>query len=148
MAQLFSTGARNALLDGGWGPLFDGGNGRIAIYNGTDPTDPNAAISGTLLATATMPSDVFAAAASGVITANAITGDSSADATGTANFAVLYRSTDTALGSAAGTSDRRVILTNVTVTGGGGELTLDTTSIVATAPVNITSWTITWPASA
>lgn len=146
--QLFSTGARNALNDNGWGPLFDGGNGRIAIYAGTDPTDANDAISGTLLATLTMPSDVFPASSGGVLTANAITGDSSADATGTAAFAVLYRSTDTALGSAAGTSDRRIILTNVTASGGGGELTLDTTSIIATAPVSLTGWTITWPASA
>lgn len=146
MTLLFSTGLRNAILDSGIGPAFDT-TGRIAFFNGTDPSAGGDAIGGTLLATLTLASDAFGDASSGTITAGSITGDSSADATGTANYAVVYRTGDTAITSAAGTSDRRLIITNITATGGGGEITLDTTTITATAPVNITSWTITFPAS-
>ena len=79
MADTFTT-----QLDSGSGAL-------LRIYSGTQPTDPDTALAGnTLLAELAMSSTSFGAAADaapgGRITANAITADSSADATGTAAF--------------------------------------------------------------
>lgn len=108
MTVRLSTGARNAALDGGVGPAFDGGTGRINIYTGAQPASAGDAASGTLLGTLTPASDVFGAAASGVITAAAITSDSSADASGTPGYARVYRTGDTAPGSAANSTDRRL----------------------------------------
>lgn len=62
-------------------------NGFVRIYAGTPPADANAALSGnTLLAELAFGATAFGAAASGVATANAITQDSSADATGSPSF--------------------------------------------------------------
>lgn len=138
MAITHSTGLRNYSLDSGPATAFDT-TGRIAIYTGTQPT-ANAAATGTLLATLTMSSDAFAAASGGAIVANSITGDSAADATGTAGYFIVYRTGDTALTSAAGTTDRRLI-GSITATGGGGDMTFDTVSFVSGVPVNMTGFT-------
>jgi hypothetical protein len=110
MAHRESTGMRNAVNDVGRGVAFDGGTGRINIYTGSQPTSANDAATGTLLGTLTLPSDVFAASSGGVITANAITADSSADASGTPGYARVYRTGDTAPGSSAVAADRRIDL--------------------------------------
>jgi hypothetical protein len=107
MAMRLSTGARNAALDAGLGAAFDGGTGRINFYTGTQPASANNAASGTLLATVTLPSDVFAAAASGAAETNSIT-SVTADVGGTVGYARFYRTGDTAPGSAASATDRRV----------------------------------------
>jgi hypothetical protein len=71
-------------------------NGSLRIYGGTPPADANAALSGnTLLAVLPMSATAFAPAAAGVATANAITADSSADATGRPTFARLLESDGT-----------------------------------------------------
>ncbi len=104
-----SVGMRNAVNDVGRGVAFDGGTGRINVYTGSQPATADTAASGTLLATLTLPSDVFGASSSGTITANTITADSSADASGTPGYARWYRTGDTAPGSAGnGTTDRRI----------------------------------------
>lgn len=111
-------------------------NGFLRIYSGTRPTDADTALSGnTLLAQLTFGATAFPAASGGVLTANAITGDSSADATGTATFARLFESNGTTVFADI----------SVSATGGGGELQLSTTSIVSGVAVNITSLTITAP---
>lgn len=124
---------RNEMLDS----VRDNLNtGFCRIYSGTRPTDADTALSGnTLLAQCTFNATFAPAASGGVLTANAITGDSSADATGTATFARLFQSD--------GTTAFADI--SVTATGGGGELQLSTTSIVSGVAVSITSFTITAP---
>ena len=67
------------------------------------------------------------------MTLNTVTADSSADATGTAAFFRIYKSDGTT----------GVLQGSVTATGGGGDLTLATVSIVASATVSLTSNTIT-----
>jgi len=68
-------------------------SGPLRAYNGTPPADANTALSGnTLLAEATFGSTAFGAAASGVATANAITQDSSNDATGSPSFVRAFES--------------------------------------------------------
>lgn len=108
MTVRISTGLANAMLDGGLGPAFDGGTARINVYTGSQPADANDAATGTLLATLTPGSDVFAAASGAAIAANAITQDSSADNSGTPGWVRVYRTGDTAPGSAAGATDRRL----------------------------------------
>jgi hypothetical protein len=124
---------RNSMLDAIRTAL---NSGFIRIYSGTRPTDSDTALSGnTLLAQCTFNATAFPASSGGVITANAITGDASADATGTATFARLMQSD--------GTTPFADI--SVSASGGGGELQLSTTSIVAAVAVSVTSLTITAP---
>lgn len=89
------------------------------------------AATGTLLATLTLSATAFAAASSGSAAANAITGDTSADATGTAGWFRAY--TPGSVG---------VIDGPVTATAGGGDMTFDSVSFVAGGAVNLTSWTV------
>ena len=90
---------------------------------------------GTLLALPLFANPAFGAAASGVATANAITDDSSADATGSAAVIRLRdRDNATVVEGTAGTS--------------GADLNLNTVSITTGDTVSITSATITMPAAA
>jgi hypothetical protein len=114
------------------GPEYN--SGKLRIYSGTRPTDANTAIgSQTLLAELTMNSTAFGAASNGVITANAITQDSAADATGTASFYRIFKSNGT------------TVLHDGEVGTSGANLNLSTTSIVAGQPVSCSSFTITVP---
>tara|TARA_Y100000310_G_scaffold342527_1_gene446172 strand:- start:18646 stop:19038 length:393 start_codon:yes stop_codon:yes gene_type:complete len=110
-------------------------SGTIEIRTGASPGVNNAA-TGTLLATLTLGNPAFGAWANGSSSANAITGDTSADATGTAGY---FRAISS--GSAA------VIDGTVSATGGSGELQLNSVSITQGVPVDVTAWTITKPAS-
>jgi hypothetical protein len=110
-----------------------GGSGLLRIYDGAVPANVGTAISGqTLLAELTCNATFAPAASNGVLTLNSITQDSSANATGTATFFRLTTSGGTA-----------VVQGTVTATGGGGDLTLNTTSISSGAAVSITSFVIT-----
>lgn len=110
--------------------------GNIKIYDGTMPTDADDAISGpTLLATLPFSDPSAPAASSGVLTFNAITDDSSADATGTATWARIEDS-----------DGNNVMDVDVTASGGGGTIELNTVSITSGGVVRITSFTITIPA--
>lgn len=133
-----SAAARNGLAN--WLAGQFGSVGRINIYTGSAPASPDSGMTGTLLATLVMGSPAFGSASAGVVTANGITGDLSADATGTAGYALVYRTGDTAPGSAAGSSDIRLLLT-VSATGGGGELQFNTVSFVAGNVVSVTAFT-------
>jgi len=109
-------------------------SGLLRIYSGTRPTDADTALSGnTLLAELTMGATSFGAASGGVLTANAITSDSSADATGTASFARLFQSNGT------------TAIADFSVGTSGTEVIINTTSIVAAAVVSCSAFTITAP---
>jgi hypothetical protein len=122
--------AKNAGLDAKYTTAL-GSNPIIRIYSGTQPASPDAALSGnTVLAELACSSAFAAAAASGVLTANAITSDSSADNTGTATWFSILTSGGTRIADG-------------TVGTSGSDLNLNTTSIVAGAQVSISSLTIT-----
>lgn len=143
MAVRLSTGARNKILDSGAADAFDS-TGRINIYTGSQPASANDAASGTLLATLTLAADaVTAAASSGSLTFATITSDTSADASGTAGWGRIYRTGDTAPGSAAATSDRRLDF-NIAETS-GGDVNFDETAFVAGGTVAISSLTLSLP---
>lgn len=135
MATRISTGARNAAADAVT-TLLDAGAaaGYIEIREGTQPADPQTAASGTLLGTLPLSDPAFGAAATGTATANTITDDSDADASGTAGWFRAYDSDANA-----------VIDGSITGTGGGGDLELDDTNIVAGGVISVDSWTITMP---
>jgi len=109
------------------------GPGTIKIYTATRPATGAGIGGATLLATLTFSDPCHSANAAGVLTLAAITSDVSADATGTAAWARIESS---APGFVADIS--------VSATGGGGDLQLNTTSIVTGGTVAIaTGGTIT-----
>lgn len=112
-------------------------NGYLRIYSGSKPAGPGTAITTqTLLAELRYNATAFAAAAGGVLTANAITQDASANASGTATW---YRGL---------ASDGTTAHLDGTVGTSGCDLNLSTTTIVAGVPVAITSYTLTLPLGA
>lgn len=127
-AIVLETVARNAMANG-LVDLIDagGGAGYMTITTSGD----------VVLATLTFSATAFGAAASGVATAASITGDTSADATGTAAKVKVYDFADT------------LIFTGdvSTAAAGTGDLQLVTTSITAGQAVDVTSFTVTAPAS-
>lgn len=109
-----------------------GASAKLKIYTGTKPAGPGTAItSQTLLGTLTC-SATFGTYSAGVLTANAITQDSSADASGTAAWFRLTTSGD-------------VAHIDGTVSTSGADLNLNTTTIVAGGPIAVTSLTLTMP---
>jgi hypothetical protein len=126
-----SNAAANAAADA-MGALLN--TGYLRVYSGTQPATADTALSGnTLLAELRFSATAFPAASAGVLTANAITADASADATGTASFFRALKSDGTTVvydGSAG-------------VTAGQFDLVLNTTSVVAAASVSVSSLTIT-----
>lgn len=127
MAAGYNVLMRNAQLDAI--TAFVGAGAKIRIYSGTRPATGGAAT--TLLAELTGGTPFAGAAAAGVLTVNAVTGDASADSTGTATWFRVWKADGTTqcIDGAVGTS--------------GAELNLVSTSIVAGGPVSITSFTIT-----
>lgn len=133
MAVQFSTTVRNAMLDAITAQA--GASALVNIYSGTKPTNANTALSGnTLLASLTCGATFAAAASNGTLTLNAITQDSSADATGTAVFFRVLK------------SDGTTVVWQGDVGTSGSDLNLNTTSIAAGGPVSVSSWTLSIPA--
>lgn len=131
MALQLSTSVRNARLD-----AIETTTSTAAILeirSGSAPADCATADSGTLLASMTLPSDWMAAASSGSKAKSGTWSDTSANATGTAGH---FRVKDS-----GGTTCH--IQGTVTATGGGGDLTLDSTSITSGQTVTITGFTMT-----
>lgn len=107
-------------------------SGKLRIYDGTKPATADTAITTqTLLAELTMNATAFGAASNGVASANAITADSSANATGTASW---FRMTK---------SDGTTVIGDGTVGTSGCDLNLDSVSITAGQSVSISSFTYT-----
>lgn len=126
MALAYSTTLRNAMLDAITTAI--GTSGLLRIYDGSRPASGGTAT--TLLAELALSATAAGAAASGVLTFNAITQDSSANATGTATWFRIVTSGGTfVIDGSVGTS--------------GSDLNLTTTSIVSGQPVSVTSFTIT-----
>jgi hypothetical protein len=137
MTAFLSDAAAKAAVDA-VAVLCNGGS--IKIYGTAQPAGANTATSGqTLLGTLTLSATAFAASsASGsdgskvvTATANTITDDSSADATGTA---VWFRCLK---------SDGTTVVFDGAVSTSGAELNLASTSIVSGEDISVTSFTIT-----
>lgn len=130
MAIQYSTTLRNNQLD--QVESTTGTSAILRIYSGSAPANCAAAATGTLLAEMTLPSDWMAAASSGSKAKSGTWQDTSANATGTAGYFRVLDST--------GTTTH--IQGTVTATGGGGDLTLDNTSIASGQSVTINTFTL------
>ena len=127
MALAYNATLRNTMLDAI--TTAAGASALLRIYSGSRPATGGAAT--TLLAELTCNATFAPAASGGVLTLNAITQDSSADASGTATWFRTVKSDGTThvLDGNVGTS--------------GSDLNLTTTTIVAAQPVSVSSFTIT-----
>jgi hypothetical protein len=117
--------------------LMDAGSAgaTLKLYSGTQPANADTGLSGnTLLATLTFADPAAGAAAGGVLTFDAITEDSSADASATATWARIQD------------SDGEPIFDG-DVNTANAMIVLNTTTIVAGGPVSISSFTISIPSS-
>lgn len=125
----WSTAKRNAKLDA---IKADFDSGYLRIYDGAQPAGPDTALSGqTLLAELRFGATAFPAAVAGVLTANPITSDASANATGTATWFRCLK------------SDGVTALHDGTVGTAAANAIVATTSIVAAAQIDCSSFTIT-----
>lgn len=131
MAIQLSVDVRNARLDAVESNI--GVSAILKIRTGAQPADCATADSGTVLATLNLPSDWMAAAAAGAKAKAGTWEDTAADAAGTAAHFRIYD-------SGGATCD---IQGSVTATGGGGDLTLDNTSIAIGQVVTVTGFTLT-----
>ncbi len=112
-------------------------NGKLRIYSGTRPVDSDASLgAAVLLAELTFGATAFPSPVNGVLTANAITQDSSADATGTASFARLFE------------ADGTTVFCDLSVGTSGAEINFSTLSFVTALIVQVTSLTISLPVGA
>lgn len=109
-------------------------NGYIRIYDGAQPANADTAVTTqTLLAELRLNATAFGAAVAGVATANAITSDSAANATGTAAWFRVLK------------SDSSTVLWDGTVGTGTHDLVFATVAFVAGAIISISSLTFTLP---
>lgn len=131
MAIAFNTTIRNALLSSLVSQA--GTSALLRLYSGTRPSS-GAAVGGgnTLLAELTCNGSSFGSVSSGVLTLGSVTQDSSANATGVATWARLVQSDGSTW----------VADFTVTATGGGGDITMASTTITSGLPV-LTSGTLT-----
>jgi hypothetical protein len=126
MALGYVAALRNAQLDAVTTQV--GASGLLRIYSGTRPATGGTET--TILAQLTCNATFAPAASGGVLTLNAITADSSADATGTASwFRILTSGAVAKIDGNVGTS--------------GSDLNLNSTSITSGGTVSVTSFTIT-----
>jgi hypothetical protein len=131
MAVQLSVAVRNARLDAIETNI--GTSAVLRIRSGAPPATCATADSGTLLAEMSLPSSWMADAASGSKAISGTWQDLSANAAGTAGHFRIYDSGGTVCG----------IQGTITATGGGGDMTLDNTSIASGQQVTITSFTLT-----
>lgn len=107
-------------------------NGYIRIYNGSQPSNADTAVSSqTLLAELRVNATAAPAAVNGVLTFNAITADASANASGTATWFRTLK------------SDGSTVIMDGTVGTAGANMNLASVTLTAGAQVQVTSWTHT-----
>jgi hypothetical protein len=131
MTLQLSAAVRNAKLDAM--ETATGTSAVLKIRSGSVPANCATADAGTVLATLSLPSDWLAAASGGSKAKAGTWEDLSADATGTAAHFRIY-ATDGTTCHWQGT---------VTATGGGGDMTIDNTSIAAAQKITVTGFTVT-----
>ena len=123
-----AVASRNLALDAAFDVLD---SGKLRIYDGTQPTDADTALGAQVLgADLALGADSFAAAAAGSKAANAISSDTSADASITATWGSLLNSSN-------------VRKLDYTVGTSGANLNMNSVSISSGATVSVTSFTIT-----
>lgn len=127
MAYRRATATRNSVADTE-GDLLNGGS--TQFRTGSVPTNVDDAAQGTLLGTTTYSATAFGAPSNGVVTAAAITSDTSADASGTAGHARNLKSDSS-------------IHSDATCGQGSGDYNFDNAVIVAGGTIAVGSLSLT-----
>ncbi len=130
MTYQYSVAVRNAKLDQVETTI--GASAVLKLFSGSEPANCAAADPSGLLATLALPSDWMAPAGGGVAVKAGIWSGSGSAGGNAASFR-LYDSTGT----------NCHIQGSVTVTGGGGDMTLDNIVIFNGQPITINSFTLT-----
>jgi hypothetical protein len=123
LAATTEADAVAALLSNGW----------LRLYSGVQPSSADEAVtSQVLLAELRFGNPAFGSASDGVAAANAIAGDSSANATGTATWFRCFQSDGTTpvFDGSVGTSTSNLVLNSVAISAGAQ---VDVTSFTFTA---------------
>lgn len=124
-----SNAAANAAVDAVAALL---NNGYLRIYDGAQPTDADTALGAqVLLAELRFNATAFAGAVAGAAAANALTADSSANATGTASWFRALK------------SDGTTVVFDGSVGTSGANLNLNSTAIQSGAAVSVSAFTYT-----
>ena len=131
MTIQFSDAVRNARADAIETTI--GTSAILKLRTGAAPANCAAADSGTVCATINLPSDWMGNASGGVKSKLGTWQDASADAAGTIAHFRVYDSGGTVCGMQG----------TVTLTGGGGDLTLDNTNVQPGQAITITSFSET-----
>jgi hypothetical protein len=129
MALQLSVAVRNARLDKFNDGSF-GAGGTLNIYTGAAPATCDAAATGTVLATITLPNPFFAAASGGVMAKTGTWADLSADATGTAGYFRIW-------------SPGAVPMIQGTVGTSATDMIVDSTAFTAGQSFSVISFTLT-----
>lgn len=127
----FSVAVRNAELEAIEAVI--GASAIMEIRAGAKPANCAASRTGAVLATLALPADWLANASGGVKNMSGTWTDSSADATGAAGYFTIYASDGVTVGMQG----------DITVTGGGGALTVDSTSFTMGQSFTVTAFTMT-----
>lgn len=133
MTIQLSTSIRNTMVDAITAAA--GSNAILRLYDGTIPSSVANSITGNLLAELTCNATFAPSASGGVITLNAITPDSSANASGTATHFRLWQSNGTT----------PVLQGTVGEASSGADMILNSTSIIVNVSVTISGATLTAP---
>lgn len=132
MATLqLSTAVRNARLDVIESTI--GASAVLKLRTGALPANVAAADTGTVVSTISLPVDWMAAAASGSKAISGTWQDTAADATGTIGHFRVYASDGITCH----------LQGDVTLTAGGGAMTVDNTSVNAGQQITVTTFTLT-----
>lgn len=131
MPLQYSVAVQNARLDAVETTI--GASAILKFRTGAPPANCAAADSGTVLATLNLPTDWMAPAASGQKSKLGTWEDAAADGVGLIGHYRIYASDGVTCGEQG----------DVTITGGGGLMTVDNTSVALGQAVSITSYTKT-----
>ena len=112
---------------------YGGTDAVLKLWTGAQPATPETADSGTLVAAMTLPSDWMAAASSASKAKAGTWEDTSADNPGTVGHFRLYKSDGSTV----------IMQGSVTITGSGGDMTLDNNVVVAGQSISITTFALT-----
>jgi hypothetical protein len=133
MALQVSATVRNAKLDSVETTI--GTAAKVRIYSGAAPASLNDLVSGTLLVEMNLPVDWMGAAASGSKTKLGTWSGTGTVGAGAGTNAGYFRLLDS-----AGTTAH--MQGNITITGGGGDMTLDNLSIAQDQTVTVNTFTL------
>mgnify|MGYP005844431653 CR=1 FL=1 len=134
MAIQYSTTLRNNQLDQLEATI--GASPRLHLYSGAMPANCAAAASGTKLVEIALPADWMSAASGGVKTKLGTWSGAGTAAAGAGTAAGYFRVYDS-------TNTTCHIQGTVTVTGGGGDMTLDNVSIAQNQVVTVNTFSVT-----